>query len=172
VASVAGAQGLAGSRYPISGAHIAKALSLVGVSVEASQVHFPSNLSATVESPEMEIVTATPIGERQVRLEVRCATAAECLPFFAAVDVRNATLISAELQSHSAATAAASHQTRLRVGSHAVLIIKDGHLNIHLQVLAIDSGVIGQQVRVCTLDRKRVFQARVTGGATLTGVLQ
>jgi flagella basal body P-ring formation protein FlgA len=53
-----------------------------------------------------------------------------------------------------------------------VLRICSGHLDIHLQVLAMDSGLIGQQVRVCTLDRKTVFHAVVTGEATVTGAME
>ena len=41
-----------------------------------------------------------------------------------------------------------------------------------LQVLVIDSAAIGQQVRVCTLDRKKVFHATVTGEGTLTGGIE
>ena len=50
-----------------------------------------------------------------------------------------------------------------------MLTIRDGHLNIRLQVLAIDSGRMGQHVRACTLDRKKVFRATVTGEDTVTG---
>ena len=129
LASAATAQGLIGSRYPISGADIAKALSAVGVSVEASQVRVSSYMSAAIDSPKLEIVTAKPMGYNQVRLELHCATTAECLPFFATVDVKNADLISGELFSaksvvatstgHQAAGqigAGLSSQARLRVG--------------------------------------------------------
>jgi flagella basal body P-ring formation protein FlgA len=50
--------------------------------------------------------------------------------------------------------------------------MRDGHLDIHLQVLAIDTGTIGQQVRVSTLDRKKVFHGIVTGSATVTGEME
>ena len=184
LASAATAQGLIGSRYPISGADIAKALSAVGVSVEASQVRVSSYMSAAIDSPKLEIVTAKPMGYNQVRLELHCATTAECLPFFATVDVKNADLISAKLQSKSVVATSTGHQAagqigaglssqaRLRVGSHAVLTIRDGHLDIHLQVVVMDTGAIGQEVRVSTLDRKKVFHATVTGEATVTGVME
>ena len=178
------AQGLAAPRYPVSQADIAKALSVIGLSVEASQVHLPVQMNAAIESPKLEIVTTQPMGNSQLRLEFRCVKAAECLPFFAIVDVENANLISAEIHSKPVAAIAARHEvkvqtgegaaapTRVRVGSHAVLIIRDGHLDIRLQVLAIDNGVMGEQVRVCTLDRKKVFHATVIGEATVTEVME
>jgi hypothetical protein len=183
-AGAAIAQDPPGSRYPISKADIAKQLSVVGVSVEASQVHIPVGVSAAGMSPKFEIVTAEPMGNNQVRLELRCSTAAECLPFFAALDMKEANLVSAEIRlKPGRATAAnrqaamqvgagAASQPQIEVGSHALLIIRDGHLDIHLQVVAIDTGVLGQQVRVCTLDRKKVFRATVTGEGTVTGAIE
>jgi hypothetical protein len=154
------------------------------VTVDISQVHIPMHMSATVASPRLEIVKAEPVGNKQVRVELRCSTAAECLPFFATLDVKDSSLVLAEIQSKTGSVAAVSHQAtgpiggqptdrqQLRVGSHAVLEIRDGHLDIHLQVLAIDTGAIGQQVRVSTLDRKKVFHARVTGDGTVMGVTE
>jgi hypothetical protein len=184
LASAATAQGLHNSRYPISGADIARELGVVGVDVNASQVRLPANMSAASASPKLEIVTVQPVGDNQVRLGLRCPTAAECLPFLATADVKDAVQVSAEIRSKTGSASAISHQAtlqiaadqvgqaRLMVGSHAVLTIRDGHLDIHLQVLAIDSGKIGQQVRVCTLDRKRVFHATVSGEGTVTGVME
>lgn len=184
LANAAMAQGLLGSRYPIHEADIAKELGVVGVSVNASQVHLPAHMSSANASPKLEIVTSQPIGYNQVRIELRCTAVEECLPFFATVDVKDAKRASTEIQLKTAPATAVSHQAALRivgesvnlprltVGSHAVLIIQSGHLDIHLQVLAIDSGAVGQQVRVCTLDRKKVFHATVVGEDTVTGEIE
>lgn len=183
VASAAVAQGLTGSRYLISEADIVKQLSVLGVSVDVSQVHLPLHMSAAVVSPKLEIVTAQSMGGDQVRVECRCGEASDCLPFLATVVVRDSDLVAAEIRSRiGLATGgqqtllrnglSAGTRVRLGVGSRAVLIIRDGHLDIRLQVLAIDSGTIGQQIRVCTLDRKKVFHAIITGEGTLAGVLE
>lgn len=181
LASVAMAQGLTGSRYPISESDITKALSVLGVNVDASQVHLPAYVSAAIASPKLGIVTAQPLGAAQVRIELRCPTTEECLPFFASLDAKDANLVSADIQLKTASATAGVQQTavritgesvsrpQLRVGAHAVLTIRDGHLDIHLPVLAIDSGVVGQQVRVCTLDRKKIFHTTVTGEGTVAG---
>ena len=92
LANAAMAQGIRGSRYPISESDIAKELGVVGVSVTASQVHLPAHMSAGNVSPKLEIVTAQPLGGSQVRIEFRCPTAEECLPFFATVDVKDPSL--------------------------------------------------------------------------------
>jgi len=178
------AQSLTGSRYPISAGDVTRALGIVDVSVDASQVHLPAHMSAAIASPKLEIVMAQPLGDNQVRIELRCSAAGECLPFFATVDVKDANLVSSNIRLKTASATSPNHQAatriggesvsrpRLTVGSRAVLLIQDGHLQIHLQVLAIDSGAIGQQVRVCTMDRKKVFHATVTGEGTVSGVME
>lgn len=178
------AQDLPGSRYPISRSDIAKLLAVVGVSVEASQVNIPAGMSAASISPKLEIVTVQPIGNDQIRLQLRCPTVAECLPFFGTLDVKEPNLISAEIRLKSGQAIAADRQMaikggevpvsqpQIRVGSHVVLIMQDGHMNIHLQVLAIDAGVLGEQVRVSTLDRKKVFRATVAGEGVVTGAIE
>jgi flagella basal body P-ring formation protein FlgA len=45
-------------------------------------------------------------------------------------------------------------------------------LNIRLQVVAMDSGAVGQQVRVCTLDRRKVFHGTVMDEETVAGVME
>jgi hypothetical protein len=184
LASGAMAQGVTGPRYPIANTDIAKELVVVGVNVNASQVHIPVGISATVASPKLEFVAAESMKDGQARLELRCAETSECLPFFATLDVNDAARVSAEIRLKAGASATASRptalqmragsgsQTQLRVGSHAVLVIRAGHLDIHLPVMAIDTGAVGQQVRVCTLDRKKVFHGTVTAEGTVTGVME
>lgn len=184
LAGPAMAQSLPGSRYPITKEEVAKEMGVVGVNVEASQIHIPSGMSADSISPKLEIVTAEPIQDNQVRLQLRCSTNAECLPFFTTLDVKEPNLISAEIRLKSNGSTAANRQPamqvgdnpvsqkQIRVGSRAVLVMQDGHMDIHLQVVAMDTGVLGQQVRVSTLDRKKIFHATVTGAGTVTGAIE
>lgn len=184
LAGAATAQGLLGSRYPISGMDVVKELGVVGIDVEASQVRIPAGMTTASISPKLEIVMAEPMENNQLRVELRCSVVAECLPFFATLNVKEANLVSTEMRLRRGGATAASRQAALhvgatptsqpqiKVGSHATLIIQDGHLDIRLQVLAIDTGALGQQVRVCTLDRKKIFHATVTGEGTVVGVIE
>lgn len=192
--STAVAQEFNSSRYWISEADIVKELGSVGLSVDASQIHLSVRMSAAV-SPKLEVVATEPLSDNQVRIELRCADGAECLPFFATLNVKDAILVSAAIRSKAGAEAhlnkstshsgvepgrepgtalspAPEYPAKLKVGSQAVMEIREGRMDIHLQVLAIDTGVVGQQVRVCTLDRKRVFHATVTGEETVIGVVE
>ena|ERR1700761_3687831 len=195
LASVAGsamAQGVNGSRYPITATDVAKELGVAGINLDASQIHLPVNMNASSASPNLEIVTVRSLKDNHVRLELRCRTTSECLPFLATLDIEDADALTAAIRLKADSTNSASPKVsqpggmqidqelrgfrgdrgRLRVGSQAVMEIRDGHIDIHLQVLAIDSGSIGQQVRVCTLDRKKVFHATVTGEGSVSGVME
>jgi hypothetical protein len=184
VASMAAAQGVAGARYRIAEADVTRELNVIGLNVGVSHVHLPAYISSAAQVPKLKIVTAESIGANQVRLKLSCPVASECIPFFATVDVKEPDLFSAEVRLKTQEAmgtnrkstlpigAAPIHETRLRVGSNAVLVIRDGHMDIRLLVLAIDSGAIGQQVRVCTLDRKKVFRATVTGDDTVMGMME
>ena len=183
-AHVAMAQGIIGSRYPISEGDIVRALSATGVSVDIAHVHLPAHVSATTALPKLDVVAADPLGNNQVRLELRCNAASECLPFLAIADVKDPILVAASARPKHFSADATNHPMRLqavaiskdgpqlKVGSQAVLEIRDGQMDIHLQVLAIDTGAVGRQVRVCTLDRKKVFHAIVTSERTVTGVME
>lgn len=182
--NIALGQDFGSARYAISAADVLKAISASGVNVKLNQVHVPVHMSASIASPNLQFVAAVPEDDDQVRLELRCPIATECLPFFATLEVKDAHVVAEQLQSKSDPVNNEIQQTtlqrgenhnnqpRIRVGSSAMLIIRDGHLDIHLKVVAIDSGVVGQQVRVSTLDRKKVFHATVTDQGVVTGVLE
>lgn len=181
------AQDLASTRFPISEADVAKTLTSVGVNVSASAVHLPLQMIASTPAAQLEIVAMKPIADHQLHLELRCHAPSECIPFIATVDVPDSKRIAADVRTTTDLAAASNNRsingesrtmavtgghTSLRAGTRAVLQIRDGHLDIHLQVLAIDSGSVGEQVRVSTLDHKKIFHATVTGEGTVTGVME
>lgn len=184
MAATATAQETSGIRHQIAEADIARELSLIGLNVGLSQIHLSAYITSTTEEPRLEVATAESIGNGQVRLETKCSVAEECLPFFATVDVKEPDAFVAEVKlkthegiatsRHPRATieAAPINQARLTVGSPAVMVIRDGHIDIHLQVRAIDSGTVGQEVRVCTLDRKKVFRAIISSKNIVIGTVK
>ena len=59
----------------------------------------------------------------------------------------------------------------VRPGDHAVLLLEDSHMRITLPVIAIDSGRVGGEVRVSSLDRKTTFRAIVLESGAVRGDL-
>lgn len=190
-ASLAFAQQRKGMDYPITEAAVASLLRANGADVASSQVHLPMQLTATTAEPHLEIIATRRVANHEVDLEIHCQTAGECLPFDALVDIGAESKFAAGVYAGvSSGRPAPQHSARdlperpglpddstassesLRVGMHAVLVIVDGPMRIHLPVIAMDSGAKGTRIRVCTLDRKKIFDALVVDGGTVQGVIE
>jgi Chaperone for flagella basal body P-ring formation len=186
-ASLASANASGTVRYPITGPMVANFLQANGVNVTSAQVRLPMELTAATPDPQLEIVGTQTGRDGELRLELRCQRAGECLAFSALVYVGDEKAIPvakkpehssdklASIRSLSGATGPAvlrSNSPGLRVGSQVVLLIEDGQMQIHLPVVAMDSGSSGGRVRVCTLNRKKVFQAVVVDAGVVRGVIE
>lgn len=191
IASVAFAQGSPGYRYPMTASMVANFLRANGVAVTSSQVHLPMQLKATAPEPQFEIAGSRTMNNGELRLELRCHPISECPPFYVSVDIADTrastAVVQAESSSNSFADLPLAHKPAtvdfnqqqsssrtgyLRLGSRVVLAIRDGRMQIRLPVIAMDSGSSGTQVRVCTLDRKKIFHAFVVDSALVRGILQ
>lgn len=192
VASFAFAQQPQGMHYSITPAAIANLLHANGTNVASSQVHLPMQLTAAIPEPHLEIVRTRRVTEHELDLEIHCQATSECLPFDAVVDVNDANTMAAEARTGGSfgmfarqssveettekpslpAESTASSVDRLQVGTQAILVIIDGRMRIHLPVIAMDSGYKGTIIRVCTLDRKKIFQAIVVNDAMVQGAVQ
>ncbi|HEX5284314.1 MAG TPA: flagella basal body P-ring formation protein FlgA [Bryocella sp.] len=190
-ASLAFAQQRQEMHYPITEATVANLLRAKGTNVTSSQVHLPMQLTATTAEPRLEIVATHRVAEHELDLEVRCQAAGECLPFDALVDLKNANTIGEAAYGGASSDISARHFSAhdvaelpslqgesiaspdyLRVGARAVLVIVDGGMRIHLPVVAMDSGSKGTRIRVCTLDRKKIFDVVVVDGGTVQGAVE
>jgi flagella basal body P-ring formation protein FlgA len=192
------AQIAAPARYPVTENVVSLALRASGIDVEPSRVHLPTRLSAATASPELEITASERVADGRVRLHLRCRKAGDCLPFNVTLDLHSDVVVAAEagtLHEVSAISAQANvveaktpvatrelarpansglqeNDASLRVGSRVSLIIEDSRMRIRLPVIAIDSGGIGSDVRVCTPDHKKTFHATVVDPTTVRGAVE
>jgi hypothetical protein len=191
-ASLACAENSGGVRYPITETVVANFLRANGISVTSSEVTLPMKLTATTSEPQLEIAATRRIHDGQLRLELRCRRVGECVAFDAILDVDDAKLIRGEMDSELPSSKSVSEENlgsttrlatlrndsvshgtfHLRIGAQVVLVIEDAQMQIHLPVIAMDSGSIGSLVRVSTLDRKKVFRALVEDAGLVKGVIE
>ena len=195
IVSAVWAQTAPGARYPITESTVVSFLQSNGIFIAPSQVHLPMPLSAKSSLPELEVTAAQQVNHHQLQIGFRCVQAGECLPFNATLEVMNSDNVSAELRaviaSHSNISELADNSIAgslhaqvpalqakrvasklARAGTRVCLIIRDGHMEIHLPVLMLDTAAAGKQVRVSSLDRKKVFSATVVDSQTVSGVPQ
>jgi hypothetical protein len=100
-----------------------------------------------------------------MKVRMNCANA-ECLPFFVAVQWGQ------NVPTPAAFAGAASKQIVLHAGSTATLILDNDHVHIKLPVICLESGAIGQTIRVASKDHKLTFSAQVGDPAALKGTIQ
>lgn len=178
------------TRYPVTEAAIAQFLNRMEVYVAPSQVHLPMALTSKSYSPDLEITSVEPAGNDTLQVGFRCAKGGECLPFNAIVDGVSSTVLSAKLRRPTGAALDDSTSGRaavppeikspvaerdkssgaiLKAGTRVRLVIRSGHMEIHMPVLAMESGAAGKEVRLCSLDRKKSFRATVIDDKSVIG---
>lgn len=175
---------LPNGRYPLSAAAVARALEGTGLAVQATQVTLPGVLTAAVARPTLRVSGATARGAGELTVRLRCAAAAECLPFFAEVkmaDRMEAAAAAQRLQGgsesgaeagamqHAAAEAHVERAGAVAVGARVRLELADAQMRIVLPGIAVDAGTPGAEVRVVSLDRKKTYRGLVVDATTVKG---
>lgn len=185
------AQKLAPGTYQISEAAVVRVLQANGLEADGSAVHLPGPLSASMESPSLEIVSTAPLGADRARIELRCRRPGECIPFFITLDppaaqraLRASSLHLRPLDGAAGSRGSSSVQSvgplagprgplaRMQAGSQVTIVLADARMRIEFPGIAMDTGTPGAELRVCTLDRKTVFHVYVVDSATARGTIR
>ena len=164
------------ARFPITGASVAEALRSGGIAVDPAQVQLPAGLSSSTSTPVLKLSGAEMLQDGRMRVRLLCGTGRECIPFLATVRLReDDKALFAAFSRIATAQAKSPLPTAsgpaLKVGQRALLLIEDGLMHITLPVVSIDSGSVGAEVRVSSLDRKETFRGVVIGAGAVRGRL-
>ncbi len=187
----AAAQGKLSQRYPLSADAISRALHRDGLDVRAEDVHMPMPLSTAVSDPLLEIVGMDRLPDGHLRLRLRCQHAGECLPFGVTLMhdvVVPMLLVSAQPPAASAGVGSSMAPTLpqpvgtpvfgpeaavvVRAGTRLTLLLEEGHMHIHLPVVALDSATGDGNIRVATPDHKHTYRATVVDATTVRGIME
>jgi hypothetical protein len=160
-----------GSVQPSSVQQVIDALALTGVVVAPDQIEFLSGIRSTKESASIQVVNTTNSSAGTVKVKLRCQDNHECLPFYVLVHrLDKLNISSARLKAVSAA-AADVPQNVIRGGEHATLILESPDSRMSLPVICLQSGILGQTIRVASPDHRQLFDAVVVAPGTLKGSL-
>ena len=163
-------------RVPLTGVTVAAALAQSGLQVSPEQVQLPAALSSAGSS-ELSLSGTELMANGDLRVRMVCSRTRACQPFVALVhaspgrDEFSAFSSSQSQRRFSGTEPNRDDSCHVRAGQHAALQLAGAHMQITLPVLVIDSGSIGTQVRVSSLDHKQVFQATVVSATAVRGVL-
>ena len=153
------------ARVAIDPAQVAGAISNAGIKISPEQVTLLADVVSNKADPTLVVESMERWGDNRMKVRMNCANA-ECLPFFVAVQWGQ------NVPTPAAFAGAASKQIVLHAGSTATLILDNDHVHIKLPVICLESGAIGQTIRVASKDLKLTFSAQVGDPAALKGTIQ
>ncbi len=163
-------------RFPLTAAAVIRALQRAGVPVDMVHLQMPQNLTANSNQPSLQIAGAELLSDGGLRLRISCERVAECQPFF--VDTAGkghetdlVTLASLRPTLPGPETRNAPNRAVLRAGAQVQMLLEDERMRISIPVVTIDTGTVGAEVRVSSLDHKQTFRAFVVSAAVVRGVL-
>ena len=164
-------------RFPLLREEITAALQKAGLTVAAPQIEIPPLLTASQQRPALQVTAAEMLPDRRLRVRLSCVQVSECQPFLATVTLPEK---ANALENISALRSSFSprlpiqtvRSPGLRAGQRATLLMEDEHMRIALPIVSIDSGPVGSEVRVSSLDRKQSFRGTVLDAQTVRGSLR
>jgi flagella basal body P-ring formation protein FlgA len=159
------------ARMPSRTQRVVDALALAGVVVAPDQIELLSGIHKTKESASVQVVSTTGSSAGTVKVKLRCQDNHECLPFYVLVHSLDKPIVaSARLRAVSAVEASAP-QNIIRGGEHATLVLESPDSRMSLPVICLQSGILGQTIRVASPDHRQLFDAVVVAPGTLKGSL-
>jgi hypothetical protein len=178
-------------RYSVDEQMVAGALGKQGIAVTSAQVLLPMRITAAEPAPSLVVLRTQKARDGKVQVQMRCTEAKDCLPFLVTLDLPHAdaeqllrlsrpaspneSVVSVSADGELAPGKSAqpgSTAPVLRKGQRLVLWMDQGHIEIHIPVVALESGAPGQQVRVATADRKSLYRAFVLDADNAKGIVE
>jgi hypothetical protein len=163
------------AREAISPAQVAGAISNAGVKISAQQVTLLADVVSTAPDPKLVMESMERWGDHRMKVRMNCANA-ECLPFYVSIQWGPTEPIPAAFANGAAATGSPARAMPsavvLRAGSTAILMLEGDHIHIQLPVVCLESGTVGQTIRVESKDHKQTFMAQVGDATLLKGATQ
>jgi hypothetical protein len=166
------------ARFSIPPQRVAEALTSAGVPATAAQVRFLSQVSATVENSDLQVMNVTKWTGNTVKVELRCHDHRACLPFYVLLssgtaDTRGRVVASGAgtSQKPGAVVPIPATQVLMRDGDPATLVFEDKALRITMPVICLQSGNRGEKIRVVSTDHKRFFKAEIVQAGLLKATL-
>ncbi len=160
----------------ITSAQVASAIDAAGVQVLPRQVTLLTEVVVRTGVPALQVKSMEPWGVHQMRVRLGCMQPQECLPFYVTVELTRmqeseavASLLE-PVRPVPVPVVPAKTQVALRVGVPAVLLLDGSHIHIRIFVTCLESGSVGQTIRVVDKER-HTYMAEICSDGILRGTL-
>lgn len=162
------------TRYAITPAQVAAAVSGAGMQVDPSQVALLTGVVSKGPDPQLAVRSIEPQEGHRAIARLQCADHSQCLPFVVAIQLSRQSsaaphAVPASVISVSEPVSRPSAAVSLRQGSSAVLLLESGPVHITLPVICLQSGSAGQTIRVTDRERRQIYMAQVVNENLLKG---
>lgn len=153
--------------HPISLDQVARALSHAGIEVRPEDISLAACVAASKPNPEMEVLTIEPASSTRsgqtLWVRIACRPTGVCLPFYASV------VWDRPLPKLPKAFQAEDRQSppAIGAGTQVTMVIPSDRSLIQVAVVALQSGSVGQIIRVASPDRKQFYRAKVVSASLL-----
>lgn len=161
------------NRFAITTPDVLAAVSARGVSVQPEQVLFLAPVTARETAPRLHVAGNRKLGDSETAVRFACDSNAICLPFYVIVrglDDGQERLLS-RTPGAKTGSPAKTEKPCMRNGERASLIIESRSMRITLPVIALQSGRVGEIIRVTDTERKKIYRAEVSGPGLLKSAL-
>jgi len=159
--------------YGIRTESIAAAINGVGMQVTPAQVALLTDVVSTTNAPRLKVSLIEKLGDHRLMARVECQNPQECMPFFVRINLGPDTGVSTSSGQfkESLPSAGRAKQDAVKAGSKATLLLDSDHMHISLAVVCLESGAVGQKIRVSAGERRQIYLAEVVNGQLLKGSL-
>jgi hypothetical protein len=164
-------------RAIITADEVAAAISAAAMVVSPDQVTLLTEVVAKSNAPSLKVESIEQWGNHRIKVRLGCEDQDDCLPFYVAVrfDQENGAKPAGPRSDKTPSVGARPTQGQqafvVRSGSRAVLLIDGGHVHVRLNVICLENGATGQNIRVECKDPKQTYVAKVVNGGVLRGSL-
>jgi hypothetical protein len=166
--------------FALSAGQVARALSDKGMQLGNKQVSLPASVVATEPNPVLEVLSVEPpddqlFGEHSGThswVKLGCGEPGICLPFYAILSwteerIGGASDTSGPSSAVRKSALKPSAVITMRAGTRATLVMDDDRSHIRINVISLENGIIGHEIRVASPDHKQVYLAEVVNAHLL-----
>jgi hypothetical protein len=161
----------------VTAEQVLSAVAAVRIPVRSAEVEFLAPIVLFDAHPLLKLAHIEKSPDDSVVARIACVNSGECLPFFVILhwsDPQERMAVLGPPRSHPVRLNLDPQVPKpllVRAGRQATLLMQNGKMRIATPIICLQNGALGEEIRVSSLDHKRVVTAEVVDSGLLKGTL-
>ena len=142
--------------------------------IAPQQVSLLADVVASTSSPTLTVRSIKPWGNRRMMARLACESTDQCLPFLVSLEMApgvDPKSVQMSVPAVASPPPASLKRFAVKGGTSATLLLDSQRVHVRLSVICLESGALGQTIRVTDKDHRMVFHAQVIDAGLLQGRL-